>query len=81
MTTAVATHEETTQLADTAAIRPFKAKVPETELTELRRRINDTSGLNEKRSQMQRKAYNSRRLRRSRAIGARNTIGASARQN
>jgi pimeloyl-ACP methyl ester carboxylesterase len=42
MTTAVAIHEETTQLADTAAIRPFKAQVPETELTELRRRINNT---------------------------------------
>jgi hypothetical protein len=42
MTTAVATHEETTQLADTAAIRPFKVQVPETELTELRRRINNT---------------------------------------
>ncbi len=42
MTTAVATHKETTQLADTAAIRPFKVQVPEAELTELRRRINNT---------------------------------------
>ena len=42
MTTAVATHEDTTKLADTAAIRPFKAQVPEAELSELRRRINNT---------------------------------------
>ena len=42
MTTAVATHEKTSQLAGTAAIRPFKAQVPEAELTELRRRINNT---------------------------------------
>ena len=42
MTTAVATHEDTTQLADPAAIRPFKVHVPEAELTELRRRINNT---------------------------------------
>jgi len=42
MTTAVALHEETTHLAGTAAIHPFKAEVPEAELTELRRRINNT---------------------------------------
>ena len=42
MTTAVATHEETTQFAETTAIRPFQVQVPETELTELRRRINNT---------------------------------------
>jgi pimeloyl-ACP methyl ester carboxylesterase len=42
MTTAVALHEETTQSADTAAIRPFKVQVPEAELSELRRRINNT---------------------------------------
>jgi pimeloyl-ACP methyl ester carboxylesterase len=38
MTTTVAS----TQSADTAAIRPFKVHVPEAELTELRRRINNT---------------------------------------
>ena len=42
MTTKVALHEETTQLADTAAIRPFNVHFPEPELTELRRRINNT---------------------------------------
>jgi pimeloyl-ACP methyl ester carboxylesterase len=42
MTTAVALHEETTRSADTAAIRPFKVQVPEAELSELRRRINNT---------------------------------------
>ena len=42
MTTAVGSHQETTQSADTAAIRPFKVQVPEAELSELRRRINNT---------------------------------------
>src|SRR6202035_4338164 len=42
MTKTVALHEETTPSADTAAIRPFKTHVPEAELTELRRRINNT---------------------------------------
>ena len=42
MTTTVASPEETTQSADMAAIRPFKVHVPEAELTELRRRINNT---------------------------------------
>ena len=42
MTTAVVLHEETTQSADTAVIRPFKVQVPESELSELRRRINNT---------------------------------------
>src|ERR1700728_1837108 len=41
MTTAVA-QEETRHSADTAAIRPFEVHVPEAELTELRRRINNT---------------------------------------
>src|SRR5579863_2041884 len=41
MTTAVAL-QETAQSADTTPIRPFKVHVPETELTELRRRINNT---------------------------------------
>ena len=41
MTTAVALHE-TTSSADAAPIRPFKVHVPEAELTELRRRINNT---------------------------------------
>jgi len=31
------------------AIRPFHVNVPEADLTELRRRINATSGLNKKR--------------------------------
>ena len=42
MTTAVALHQEATHSADTAAIRPFNVHVPEAELTELRRRINNT---------------------------------------
>ena len=42
MTTVAALHEGTTQLSDTAAIRPFNVHVPEAELTELRRRINNT---------------------------------------
>jgi hypothetical protein len=42
MTTAGALHEETTQSADTAVIRPFEIHVPEAELSELRRRINNT---------------------------------------
>jgi len=43
MTTAVALPESTTQSADTGTIRPFpKVHVPESELTELRRRINNT---------------------------------------
>src|ERR1700728_3672909 len=41
MTTAVA-QEETRHSADTAAIRPFKVQVPEAELSELRRRVNNT---------------------------------------
>ena len=41
MTTAVALHQEGTHSADTA-IRPFQVHVPEAELTELRRRINNT---------------------------------------
>jgi len=42
MTTVAVLHEGTTQLSDTAAIRPFEVHVPEAELTELRRRINNT---------------------------------------
>ena len=42
MTTTVALQEGTKQSADTAAIRPFQVHVPEAELTELRRRINNT---------------------------------------
>jgi pimeloyl-ACP methyl ester carboxylesterase len=38
----VALQEETTQSAETGTIRPFKVHVPESELTELRRRINNT---------------------------------------
>ena len=42
MTTTIALHEETTRSADATAIRPFSVRVPEAELTELRRRINNT---------------------------------------
>jgi pimeloyl-ACP methyl ester carboxylesterase len=41
MTTAVA-QEQSKHPADTAAIRPFEVHVPDAELTELRRRINNT---------------------------------------
>ena len=42
MTTAVSLPEKNSHSADTAAIRPFEIHVPEAELTELRRRINNT---------------------------------------
>ena len=42
MTTAVALHEGTKQSADSGAIRPFNHDVPESELTELRRRVQAT---------------------------------------
>ena len=42
MTTTVALQKETTQSADTGAIRSFNVHVPEAELSELRRRINNT---------------------------------------
>ena len=63
------------------AIRPFQVNVPEAELTELRRRINDTKWPERETVADARKACSSRRLKRSRAIGRRNTTGASARQN
>src|ERR1700732_3887481 len=42
MTTAVALHQEATHSGGTTAIRPFNVHVPAAELTELRRRINNT---------------------------------------
>ena len=42
MTTTVALTEEATQSAGMGVIRPFKVHVTEAELTELRRRINNT---------------------------------------
>src|ERR1700677_549857 len=42
MTTAVALNQGDTHSVDTAAIRPFQVHVPEAELSELRRRINNT---------------------------------------
>jgi pimeloyl-ACP methyl ester carboxylesterase len=42
MATAVVLHEETTQSDSTDSIRPFKVQVAEAELTELRRRIDNT---------------------------------------
>ena len=51
---------------EASAIRPFHVSFPEAELTELRRRINATSGPSGKRSRMQRKACSSRRFRSSR---------------
>ena len=42
MTQAIATPQGSKQAADKNAIRPFQVNVPETELTELRRRINAT---------------------------------------
>lgn len=42
MTTAVALHDETTLSAGAGAIRPFNVHVPESELTELRRRVQAT---------------------------------------
>src|ERR1700723_258139 len=42
MTESTATQRTTEQSADNTAIRPFHVNVPETELTELRKRINAT---------------------------------------
>jgi pimeloyl-ACP methyl ester carboxylesterase len=42
MTQAIVSREDTTQLVDSAAIRPFRVHVPEAQLTELRNRINNT---------------------------------------
>src|ERR1700686_1888181 len=42
MTATTATQRATDQASDKTAIRPFHVNVPETELTELRRRINAT---------------------------------------
>ncbi len=42
MTQAIATERSSDQTADKNAIRPFRVNVPETELTELRRRITAT---------------------------------------
>src|ERR1700689_3360824 len=42
MTQTTATQRGTRQASDKTAIRPFHVNVPETELTELRRRINAT---------------------------------------
>ena len=70
-----------TDVVEATAIRPFQVvSVPEAELTELRRRINATSGLNGKRSRMHRKACSSRRCRRWRATGRQITTGEGARQ-
>jgi hypothetical protein len=81
MTTEVALKDKTIESADTAAVRPFKVQVPEAELTELRRRINNTRWLERETVTDATQACSWRRLRHSRAIGARNTTGASARQD
>jgi hypothetical protein len=44
MTQTGATQQGSEQAADKTAIRPFRVNVPETELTELRKRINATKG-------------------------------------
>ena len=49
MTQTTATQQVSGQATDKAAIRPFHVNIPEAELTELRRRINATGGLNGKR--------------------------------
>ena len=81
MAQTTATQRGSEQAVDKNALRPFHVNVPEAELTELRKRINNTGGLNEKRSRMQPKACSSRRLKRSLAIGRQSTTGASARRN
>ena len=76
--TSTTTRDEETRTAtsaDKTAIRPFRVDVPEAELTELRRRINATGGLNKKRSPINRRACSSRRFRSSRATGRPITIG------
>jgi hypothetical protein len=53
---------------DTSAIRPFHFHSPDAELAELRRRISATRWPAEKRSQINRRAPNSRRCRNSRNV-------------
>jgi len=60
--------------ADKDAIRPFQANFPETELTELRGRINATNGRNGRQSRMRRKACSSQQFKHSRATGGQNTF-------
>ena len=82
MTTAVASREEITQSAEAGAIRPFqhpcsgRRNSPNCAGASTRQ-----SGLNGKRSRMQRKAFSSRRCRRSRAIGRQSMTGARSRRN
>ena len=69
------------QASDNTAIRPFHVNVPQTELTELRRRINATKFPDERRFQMQPKACSSPRCRRWRAIGPPSMTGARSKRN
>ena len=72
MTPTGVTERPTRPAADKTAIRAFHVNVPETELTELRSRIKATRWPErETVTDATRKAYSSRRCRRSRAIGRR----------
>ena len=82
MTTTIAVQESSTLATDKSAIRPFqKMNVPEAELTELRRRINNTKWPER---ETVTDATQGVQLATTQALaryGARNTTGASARQD
>ena len=70
MTAPITVQESSAPTTDNSAIRPFqKVNFPEAELTELRRRINNTKWPEREQSPMRPKACSSRRLKRSLAIG------------
>jgi hypothetical protein len=79
MTQAVSTQQGSKQTADKNAIRPFHVNVPETELTELRRRINATKWPERGTVTDASQGVSSRRCRHSHAIGRRNMTGARSR--
>ena len=81
MSQTTATQRGIDQASDKTAIYPFHVSVPETELTELRRRINATKWPERETVRMRRKAYSSPRYRRWPAIGRQNTTGARSRRN
>ena len=69
-------------VVEATAIRPFQmVSVPDAELPNCAGASTRQSGLNEKRLQMHRKEYSSRRCRRWRAIGRQIMTGARSRRN
>ena len=66
---------------DNTAIRPFPFHAPEEELTELRRRINATSGPSGKRSPMHSQGVQLATIQKLARYWATDTIGARSRRN